>query len=88
VKEWNRATDFNSLPEKKPMAGGWMTDEAEREKHAGTRGVFSAAAAKAGKSTKEYAREHQHDSGPKGSPAFKRGTRARMAMRYMSAQKG
>jgi hypothetical protein len=65
----------------------WMQAESEREKHAGTKGVFSRAAAKAGKTTRAFAEEHKHDSGPKGSAEMKRGNRARMALRYMSASK-
>jgi hypothetical protein len=63
------------------MSGGWMSDEADREKSAGTKGKFSGAAAKAGKSTAEYAESHKHDSG-------KTGARARMALMYAKARKG
>jgi hypothetical protein len=52
---------------------GWMQKESNREKKAGTKGVFSAAAARAGKSTREYAEEEKHASG-------KTGNRARMAL--------
>lgn len=58
----------------------WMQKESKREKKAGTKGVFSGAAARAGKSTSEYAEEHKHDSG-------KLGNRARMALAYASARK-
>ncbi len=68
------------------MADHWMQDESEREEKAGTKGVFSGAAARAGKSTHAYAEEHKHDSGPKGSPQAKRGNRARMALAYMGAK--
>jgi hypothetical protein len=57
----------------------WMQAENEREKDAGTKGVFSAAAARAGKTTAEYASEHEHDSG-------KIGRRARLAKAFMSAK--
>lgn len=59
----------------------WMQKESEREKHAGTKGIFKRAAARAGKSTREYAEEHKHSSG-------KIGKRARMALAYMGAKKG
>ena len=78
VDEWNKATDFSSLPEKKSSMG-WMQKESKREKRAGTKGVFSAAAARAGKSTQEYAEEKKHASG-------KVGRRARMALAYMGAK--
>lgn len=61
------------------MAGGWMSRESKREKKAGTKGKFSSAAARAGKSTEEYAEEKQHASG-------KVGKRARMALMYMRAR--
>lgn len=57
----------------------WMQAESEREKHAGTKGVFSAAAAKAGESTREYAEEKKSASG-------KTGRRARLALAFMSAK--
>jgi hypothetical protein len=63
------------------MAEKWMQDESNREEKAGTKGVFSAAAAKAGKSTAEYANEHAGDSG-------KLGKRARLAKAFMGARKG
>lgn len=56
----------------------WMQAESKREKHAGTKGVFSAAASRAGKSTREFAEEHKHSSG-------KIGQRARMALAYMGS---
>lgn len=83
VKEWEDSTDFSKLPHyssgKKPVAKKWMQKESQREKHAGTKGVFSAAAAKAGKSTREYAEEHKHSSG-------KTGRRARLALTFMSSK--
>jgi hypothetical protein len=82
VKEWNQATsNYGGLPEKKPMAGGWMQDESDREAKAGTKGAFSGAAAKAGKTTAQYADEKQDAPG-------KVGKRARMAKMFMSAKKG
>jgi len=81
LKEWDSATDFTHLPEKKPMAGGWMSDEADRQKSAGTKGAFSGAAAKAGKTTAQYADEKQDAPG-------KVGKRARMAKMFMGAKKG
>jgi hypothetical protein len=56
-----------------------MQKESQREKHAGTKGVFSAAAHRAGKSTGEFAREHAHSSG-------KVGQRARMALAFAAAR--
>lgn len=58
----------------------WMQREASREKHAGTKGVFSAAVARAGKSTHEFAEEHKHSKG-------KVGKRARLALVYEGARK-
>lgn len=82
LKEWDRATDFSSLPERSSMAnksGKWMQAESSREEHAGTKGVFSAAAARAGKSTREYAEEKKNAGG-------KTGRRANMALAFMSAK--
>jgi hypothetical protein len=77
VKEWNDATsNYGSLPETKM---GWMQEESDREKSSGTKGKFSAAAAKAGKSTKEYAEEKKNAGG-------KVGKRANMALMYMNAK--
>jgi len=58
---------------------GFMEDEAKREKRAGTKGKFSAAAKRAGKSTQEYAEEKKHASGTIGK-------RARMALAFMGAK--
>jgi hypothetical protein len=44
------------------------------------KGVFRSAAQKAGKSTREYAQEHKHDSG-------KLGSRARLALTLMGMHK-
>lgn len=60
---------------------GWMQDESKREKSAGTKGSFSASAARAGKSTAEFAQEKKDAPG-------KQGKRARMALAYMGAKKG
>jgi hypothetical protein len=60
------------------MAGKWMQRESNREKHAGTKGVFKRAAERAGMSTRAYAEEKKHAGG-------KTGRRARMALAYMSA---
>jgi hypothetical protein len=76
LKEWDEATDFSHLPEQKM---GWMQNESNREKSAGTKGAFSGAAAKAGKSTREYVEEKKDAPG-------KTGKRARMALMYMSAK--
>lgn len=63
----------------KKKSGGWISDEADREKSAGTNGAFSGAAASAGKSTAEYADEKKDAPG-------KTGRRARMALMFMSAK--
>lgn len=54
----------------------WMQAESRREKHAGTKGVFKKAAARAGMSTRAYAHKKEHAPGITGQ-------RARMALRYM-----
>lgn len=77
MKEWDAATDFKHLPE---HSMGWMQNESDREKKAGTKGKFSAAAARAGKSTQEYAEEKKDAPG-------KTGQRARMAAMFMGAKK-
>jgi hypothetical protein len=61
------------------MAEKWMQREASREKHAGTKGVFKAAAQRAGMSTRAYAEKKEHAPG-------KTGQRARLALVYMSAK--
>jgi hypothetical protein len=58
---------------------GWMQSESDREKSAGTKGKFSGAAAKAGKSTAAYAEEKKDAPG-------KTGKRARLALAFMSAK--
>ena len=58
----------------------WMAAESEREKHAGTKGVFKRAAERAGMSTHAYAEKKKHNSGTVGQ-------RARMAVAYMGAKK-
>jgi hypothetical protein len=57
----------------------WMQGAAESIKSNGTKGVFKAAAARAGKSTREYAEEKKHAAG-------KTGARARLALAFMSAK--
>lgn len=57
----------------------WMQSVSKSIKSRGTKGVFSSAAAKAGKSTSEFAQEHKHDSG-------KTGNRARLALAFASAK--
>jgi hypothetical protein len=59
----------------------WMQAESRREKHAGTKGVFSAAAARAGMSTRAYAEKKKHAGGTIGR-------RANMALAYMNAKHG
>lgn len=79
VDEWNRSTDFSSLPERHVAKKHWMQGAADSIKAKGTSGVFSNAAAKAGKSTAAYASEHEHDEG-------KIGRRARLAKAFISAK--
>lgn len=62
------------------MANNWMKKEGEREKHAGTKGAFSAKAEHAGMSTQAYA--HKKESAP-----GKLGKQARMAERFAEAAK-
>lgn len=76
VDEWNQASKGRKLPE---HSMGWMQDESNREKKAGTKGKFSAAASRAGKSTQEFAEEKKHASG-------KVGQRARMALAFMGSR--
>lgn len=59
--------------------GKWMSHEAEREKHAGTKGSFSRAAHRAGYSTSEYAHMKEHAPG-------KMGKKARMAEMFAKAR--
>ena len=62
----------------------WMKKENSREKHAGTKGVFKAAARRAGYGdTFEYA--HHVAADPNASTLQKE--RANMALRYEGAQK-
>jgi hypothetical protein len=58
----------------------WMADEASREKHAGTKGKFSAKAARAGYGTQTYARMKQHAPGELGQEA-------RMDLRFASGRR-
>jgi hypothetical protein len=61
------------------MPGRWMSKEANREKHAGTKGSFSASAKRHGESTSAYAHEKEHAKG-------KVGKRARMALMFEKAK--
>jgi hypothetical protein len=61
------------------MANRWMQKAADSIKSHGTKGVFKAAAHKAGKSTHEFAEEHRHSSG-------KIGKRARLALAFSKAK--
>lgn len=60
-------------------ANRWMQKVSSGIKHRGTKGVFSSAAHRAGKSTHEFAEEHKHSSG-------KIGKRARLALAFASAK--
>lgn len=55
----------------------WMAGVRRGMEKRGTKGVFSRAAARAGKSTHEFAEEHKHSSG-------KIGKRARLALAFES----
>jgi hypothetical protein len=61
------------------MAEHWMQGVSRGIKKRGTEGVFKKAAARAGKSTHEFAEEKQHASG-------KIGKRARLALAFASAK--
>jgi len=61
------------------MAKHWMQGVAKKIKAKGTAGVFSRAAARAGKSTQEYA--HEHDTGNS-----KTAKRARLAEAFAKAR--
>jgi hypothetical protein len=59
----------------------WMQHVAKGIKKAGHKGVFRAAAQRAGMSTHAYAEKHKHSSGTTGK-------RARLALAFMSARHG
>jgi hypothetical protein len=61
------------------MANRWMQKAADSIKSHGTKGVFKAAAHRAGKSTHEFAEEHKHSAG-------KVGKRARLALAFAKAK--
>jgi hypothetical protein len=61
------------------MANRWMSHEAEREKHAGTRGSFTRIAKAHGRSVHEEAVHDKHKSG-------KIGKKARMALAFAAAK--
>jgi hypothetical protein len=61
------------------MASRWMSHEAEREKHAGTKGSFTRIAKSHGRSVHE---EAEHDKHKKG----KIGQKARMALAFAAAK--
>lgn len=61
------------------MANNWMAGVASKIKSSGHKGVFRAAAHRAGKSTHEFAEEHKHSSG-------KVGKRARLALAFAKAK--
>ena len=65
------------------MAGAkrWMQGVARGIKKRGTKGVFKAAAQRAGMSTRAYAEKKKHASG-------KVGARARLALAFMHARHG
>jgi len=56
-----------------------MQAASKKMERKGTKGTFSAAARRAGKSTQQFAEEHKHSSG-------KIGKRARFALAAMSAR--
>jgi hypothetical protein len=57
----------------------WMGKVSKQIKSSGHEGVFSAAAERAGKSTSEFAKEHEHSPG-------KIGKRARLAEAFAKAR--
>lgn len=57
-----------------------MQKESEREKHAGTKGVFSAAAKRHGMSTHAFAEKEKHAGG-------KEGKRANMALMFEAGRR-
>lgn len=59
----------------------WMQKVSAGIKRRGTKGVFKAAAQRAGMSTHAFAEKHKHDSG-------KTGNRARLALAFASARHG
>lgn len=63
------------------MAEKWMQSVSRGIEKRGTKGVFKAAAQRAGMSTRAYAEKHKHSAG-------KTGRRARLALAYMSAKHG
>ena len=62
------------------MAEKWMQSVRRGMERRGTKGVFKKAAARAGKSTHEFAEEKKHASG-------KIGSRARLALAFESGRK-
>ncbi|HEX8800428.1 MAG TPA: hypothetical protein VF772_17550 [Terriglobales bacterium] len=63
------------------MAEKWMQSVSSGIEKRGTKGVFKAAAQRAGMSTRAYAEKHKHSAG-------KTGRRARLALAFMSAKHG
>lgn len=61
------------------MAKRWMQKVSSEIKHSGTKGVFKAAAHRAGESTHEFAEKHKHSEG-------KIGKRARLALAFAKAR--
>jgi hypothetical protein len=61
------------------MANRWMQGVASKIKSSGHKGIFKAAAHRAGKSTHEFAEEKKHSKG-------KVGQRARLALAFASAK--
>lgn len=61
------------------MANRWMSHEAAREKHAGTKGSFTRIAERHGRSVPEEAEADKHKSG-------KTGQKARMALAFAAAR--
>jgi hypothetical protein len=89
VDEWNRASRGMKLPTtaiqkesvirgKSKMSKHWMQGVSKEIKSSGHKGVFSEAAKRAGKSTREFAEENKHKPG-------KIGRRARLALAFLSA---
>ena len=64
--------------EKEHVKGHWMQDVSASIKKSGHKGIFSEAAKRAGKSTREYAEMNKHKSG-------KIGQRARLALVFLNS---
>ncbi len=76
----NTAIQKEYVRGQKPMAKKWEQNVAKSIERKGTKGVFKAAAERAGKSTEAFAEEHKNDKG-------KLGKRARLAIIFLNSKK-